>query len=102
MDFYGRPCHARTWRVLSRAELDLLLRKDGRSWGVECKRADAPKLTPSIRIARTDLELERVAVVYPGGRRYALSDDVEAVPLDALANGEPLFSDSADSSVEEI
>ena len=45
--------------------MDLVLRLDGRLFGVECKRADAPRTTPSIRIALEDLGLERVAVVYP-------------------------------------
>ncbi len=50
-------------------------------YGVECKRVDAPVMTPSIRNALTDLDLERVAVVYPGSKRYRISDRVEAVPL---------------------
>ena len=89
------------WATHQGAEMDLVLRREGRLWGVECKRADAPKLSPSIRIARADLELERVAVVYPGGKRYPLSDAVEAVPLDALANGDRLFPDSAYASAAE-
>jgi len=52
---------------------------------------DAPRLTPSIRIALTDLGLERVAVVYPGTKRYPLADRVEAVPLTALAEPGSLF-----------
>lgn len=28
------------------AEMDLVLRREGKLWGVECKRVDAPKLTP--------------------------------------------------------
>jgi hypothetical protein len=59
--------------------------------GVECKRVDAPQVTPSIRIALEDLGLERVAVVYPGTRRYLVSDRVEAVPLATLAEPGRLF-----------
>jgi hypothetical protein len=33
--------------------------------GVECKRAGAPTLTPSMRIALTDLKLDQLIVVYP-------------------------------------
>lgn len=73
------------WATHQGAEIDLLLRRGDRLIGIECKRADAPRMTPSIRIARSDLELERVAVVYPGSRRYALAEDVEVVPLSALA-----------------
>jgi hypothetical protein len=60
--------------------------------GVEFKRADAPRLTPSIRIALEDLGLAGIAVVYPGAKRYPIADRVEAVPLDALAEPGQLFS----------
>jgi len=42
---------------------------------------NAPALAPSMRIARADLSLDTLYVVYPGDRRYALADGVEAVPL---------------------
>jgi len=45
----------------------------------------APHLTPSMRIAMRDLRLDALYAVYPGGRRYALADGIEAVPLAALA-----------------
>ena len=64
----------------------------GKLFGVECKRVDTPRLTPSIRIALDDLGLTRVAVVYPGSKRFALSDRVEAVPLTALAEPGRLFA----------
>jgi len=45
-----------------------------------------------MRIALEDLKLERIAVVYPGTRRYPLAERVEAVPLEALADSvEGLF-----------
>jgi predicted AAA+ superfamily ATPase len=80
------------WATHQGAEIDLLLRREGRLLGVECKRADAPKLTPSIRAALTDLRLDRVAVVYPGNRRYSLGDRVEVVPLATLAQPGNLFA----------
>jgi hypothetical protein len=79
------------WATHQGAEIDLLLRRGERLLGVECKRADAPKITPSIRIALDDLGLERMAVVYPGSRRYPLGESVEAVPLTALAMRGALF-----------
>ena len=57
----------------SGAELDLLLMRGGKRFGVECKRADAPRLTPSMRTAIKDLKLSRLWVIYPGDRRYALA-----------------------------
>ena len=80
------------WATHQGAEIDLLLRRGDRLFGVECQRADAPKLSPSIRIALEDLELERVAIVYPGSQRFALSERVEAVPLVALAKPGRLFA----------
>jgi len=79
-----RPDEAYYWATHNGAELDLLLLKKGRRIGVECKRADAPVLTPSMRIALADLKLDALRVVYPGDRRYTLGKKVEVVPLAAL------------------
>lgn len=81
------PDEAYFWATHQGAELDLLMIKDGRMLGLECKRVDAPHLTPSMRIALEDLKLERLAVVYPGPLRYALADRVEAVPLTQVTRG---------------
>ena len=62
-----RPDEAYFWATHQGAEIDLVLRKNGKMFGVECKRTDAPGMTPLIRIALDDLKLERIAVVYPGG-----------------------------------
>ena len=79
------------WATHQGAEIDLILRQGDRLLGVECKRADVPRLTPSIRTALVDLGLERVAVIYPGVKRYSLGDGVEAVPLHALGSGNRIF-----------
>src|SRR5690606_18106007 len=81
------------WATHQGAEIDLILRRKGKLYGVECKRVDAPRVTPSIRNALADLGLERVAVIYPGTKRYPLGDRVEAVPLAALAEPGRLFED---------
>ena len=80
------PDEAYYWATHQGAEIDLLLFKQGRRIGVECKRSDAPTLTPSMRIALEDLKLDRLIVVYPGERRYALHDRVEVIPLVELAD----------------
>jgi len=72
------------WATHQGAEIDLILRRGQRMYGVECKRADAPRLTPSMRIALEDLQLERIVVLYPGNKRYALAEQVEVVPLAEL------------------
>lgn len=80
------PDEAYYWATHGGAELDLLLIKNGRMLGVECKRVDAPRLTPSMTTALKDLELEQIAVIYPGEKRYSLHDKVHAVPFKALMN----------------
>ena len=79
------PDESYFWATHNGAELDLLLFKNGRPLGVECKRVDAPRLTPSMRSALADLELDRLVVLYPGQRRYALAGRVEVLPLRMLA-----------------
>lgn len=80
------------WATHQGAEIDLIVRRGDRLLGVECKRADAPRLTPSIRIALEDLGLEGIAVIYPGNKRFPLSDNVEAIPLEELGQGQQLFA----------
>jgi hypothetical protein len=88
----NEPCDgAFFWATHQGAEIDLILRRSDALYGIECKRVDAPRMTPSIRNALTDLGLSRVAVIYPGLKRYPITDKVEAVPLRSLADGEPLF-----------
>ncbi|MCC6743597.1 MAG: ATP-binding protein [Acidobacteria bacterium] len=79
------------WATHQGAEIDLLLRRGDRMVGVECKRADAARVTPSIRIALEDLNLERVVVIYPGSKRFRLTDRVEVIPLEALAESASPF-----------
>ena len=81
------------WATHQGAEIDLVIRRGNRLLGVECKRTDTPGLTRSIRIAREDLGLAEVAVVYPGIKRFPISDTVEAVPLSAMADGARVFPD---------
>lgn len=83
------PDAAYFWATHNGAEIDLLLQHGDRLRGVECKRMDAPRLTPSMQIAMRDLKLERLAVIYPGNKRYPLADGIEAVPMDILSEAEP-------------
>jgi predicted AAA+ superfamily ATPase len=83
-----RPDEAYFWATQNRAELDLLLIHKGHRHGYEFKRADAPKLTPSMKIARTDLKLDSLTVVYPGDRSYTLSDGTRVRPLVEAASAD--------------
>ncbi len=69
------------WATHNGAELDLLLVKDGRRIGVECKRQDAPRMTRSMRVAKEDLDLDHLYVVYPGCKTYAIDEKVTVTPL---------------------
>jgi predicted AAA+ superfamily ATPase len=79
------------WATHQGAEIDLILRRGDALYGVECKRADTPRLTPSIRIALDDLKLKHVFVIYPGIQRFPLASQVEAVPFQALSKGVSLL-----------
>jgi hypothetical protein len=81
------PDEAYFWGTHSGAELDLLLIVDGRRVGVECKRVDAPRLTPSMHIALEDLALDHLVIIYPGTRAYSLAERVTVLPLARLAEG---------------
>ena len=85
-----QPRDAYFWAVHGQAELDLLTLHKGKRLGFEFKFADAPRLTRSMRTAIEDLGLDRLFVVYPGSRRYALSERAWAVPLDEVGAGKLL------------
>ncbi len=69
------------WATQAGAELDLLVTIGGKRFGIEIKYADAPSLSKSMRVACTDLELERLWVAHPGQGTYALGGGIEALGL---------------------
>ncbi|MBI2932239.1 MAG: ATP-binding protein [Planctomycetes bacterium] len=69
------------WATHRGTELDLLIVRGRQRLGFEVKRSPSPGLTPSMRIALTDLKLSRLIVVHSGTKRYPLGRLVEAVPL---------------------
>lgn len=83
--------HPYYWATHQGAEIDLVFKKGGRMYGVEIKRADAPTMTPSMRIALEDLKLERIVVVYPGSKRYALHKKIDVVPFEMISGGIKIF-----------
>ncbi|QQS39683.1 MAG: ATP-binding protein [Acidobacteriota bacterium] len=84
------------WATHQGAEIDLMLVRGNRKLGIECKRADAPQINKSIRIALKDLDLEHLFIIYPGNTRFPLSDHVTAVPISDLATRE--FSQELNAS----
>jgi predicted AAA+ superfamily ATPase len=80
-----KPDEVYFWATHAGAELDLLIIKNNRRFGVECKRMDAPRLTPSMQIAMQDLKLNSLFVIYPGSHPYNLDKKIRAIPLVSLA-----------------
>ena len=78
------PDNVYFWATHQGAEIDLVFSKGGRMYGVEVKRADAPTMTPSMRIALEDLKLEYIVVIYPGKKRYSLHKKIEVIPFDEI------------------
>lgn len=78
------------WGTHAGAEIDLLLQYAGEWIGVEIKRTDSPRLTPSISRAMDDLGLARVIVAHAGADRYPLTDNVVAIgAAELLTDGVP-------------
>ncbi len=70
------------WSTQRGAELDLLALRGGKRYGFEFKANEAPKLTPSMRIATEDLKLDHLWVLHPADAEpYALADRITACPL---------------------
>jgi hypothetical protein len=61
-----------------------MISRDGRRIGYEIKYTDAPRLTPSMRIALRDLKLDQLSVIFPGDREFPLADRVRGVGFDAF------------------
>ena len=73
------------WATQAHAELDLLIMKDNKRIGFELKYTDAPKITKSMTIALTDLQLDHLIVVYPGVAHFPLSDNIYVYGLNTIA-----------------
>lgn len=75
------PDEAYFWATHTGAELDALFIRQGHRLGIEIKRADAPRITPSMRHALHDLKLDALWVIYPGTQPYVLDERIQAMPL---------------------
>ena len=69
------------WGTHSGAEVDLFWQHDAKQWACEFKYAGAPKMTRSMQSAVESLQLEKMWVVYPGSKTYALHKKITVVPL---------------------
>ncbi len=85
-----RPESSWFWATHGGAELDLLVLQNGLRIGVEIKRADAPRLSASMRQALADLELDRLLVITPGEGSYRLNERTQVLTLaEALGSAGP-------------
>ena len=72
------------WATHTGAELDLYTTAGGKRLGIEVKRTTTPKLTPSMKIAMQDLNLNELIVVHAGKESYSLAKSVRAVSATKL------------------
>jgi predicted AAA+ superfamily ATPase len=63
------------------AELDLLLIRNGKRYGFECKYEDAPHTTRAMHSIMEDLRLEQLWIIYPGETAYSLTENIKVLPL---------------------
>lgn len=64
------------WGTHAGAELDLLMLRDGKRYGFECKLADAPGTSRSMRVALESLKLNHLWILYPGDQSYSLDERI--------------------------
>jgi predicted AAA+ superfamily ATPase len=69
------------WATHGGAELDLLFFAGGKRFGVEFKFNEAPKVSRSMHVAISDLNLEHLWVVFPGKSGYPATPEITMLPL---------------------
>lgn len=79
------------WRTHTGAEIDIVIDLGTKLWGIEVKRTDSPKVTPSMRNALEDLGLERIIVAHAGPDRFPLADRIEAIGVTELLSTQPIL-----------
>ncbi len=67
------------WRTHTGAELDLFCRKGRERLGIEVKLTTTPRVTPSMRNALIDLDLDELVVIHAGDTSYPLTDGIRTV-----------------------
>jgi predicted AAA+ superfamily ATPase len=67
------------WATHAGAELDMLIVRGKDRFGFEVKRTTAPAITPSMRIALSDLKLNSIVVVHAGDTTFPLSEKITAM-----------------------
>ncbi|HLB41461.1 MAG TPA: ATP-binding protein [Gammaproteobacteria bacterium] len=76
------------WATHNQAELDLLIVRGNERFGFEFKHTKTPKLTRSMEIARDNLNLSKIIVIYPGDKKFKLSSTIECLSLESFLSKE--------------
>lgn len=80
----ARPEECFFWATHGGAELDLMIVRGKTRLGFEFKRTDAPRTTPSMRSALSDLRLDALYVVHAGENLFSLGERIRAIPIGRL------------------
>jgi len=72
------------WSTYSGAGLDLFFIREGSRLGFEFPFNEAPKVTASMRQAKSDLRLDQLWVIHPGYHRQSLEPGIIDLPLVCL------------------
>jgi uncharacterized protein len=81
----GTAPEAYFWATHNDAELDLFFHYGGRRYGIEAKFSEAPKATPSMRIALDNLQLDHLWIIYPGQHKFPVQEKITVLPLQDIA-----------------
>ena len=76
------------YRTQAGAEVDLFWTQNSKRYAVEVKYTASPTTTPSMRHTLADLKLTKLFVVYCGNDVWNMSENIIAVPLKYILNGE--------------
>ena len=69
------------WASHSGAKLDLLIVKGRKRLGFEIKRTSSPKITPSMRMALKDLNLQSLDIIHAGEESFPMHKKIRAVSI---------------------
>ncbi len=72
------------WATHTGAEIDLIVVRGRKRWGFEIKRTSSPAITPSMRIALSDLRLQRLYVIHAGEHSFDLAKKIRALAISHL------------------
>lgn len=72
------------WATHAGAELDLLIVKGKDRFGFEIKRTTTPAITPSMRVALSDLKLKKIYIIHAGDHTFQLAGKIKAVAITKL------------------